>query len=82
MNPAPTNYLPINLSSVDLPVSTVTVALMPVLRASEASASLMRTGMRCTTLTQLPVAFCAGISENSDPVAAPIDSTVPLMAPE
>ena len=29
----------------------------------------MRTGMRCTTLTQLPVAFCGGSTENSAPVA-------------
>jgi hypothetical protein len=28
-----------------------------------------RTGTRRTTLTQFPVAFCAGSSENSDPVA-------------
>ena len=36
----------------------------------------MRTGRRCTTLTQLPVAFCAGISENYEPVAAPMLATL------
>jgi len=28
----------------------------------------MRTGSRCTTFTQLPVAFSAGSSENCEPV--------------
>ena len=28
----------------------------------------MRTGRRCTTLIQLPVAFCAGISAKAEPV--------------
>ncbi len=37
----------------------------------------MRTGTRWTTLTQLPVAFWAGSSENSEPVPAPMLSTVP-----
>ena len=36
----------------------------------------MRTGTRWTTLTQLPVAFCAGSSENSEPVPAPMLATV------
>ena len=42
----------------------------------------MRTGTRCTTLTQLPVAFCAGSIENSAPVAGLMLSTVavPLVA--
>jgi hypothetical protein len=31
----------------------------------------MRTGTRCTILIQLPVAFCAGSSENAEPVPAP-----------
>ena len=34
-----------------------------------------RTGMRCTTLTQLPVAFCAGSTENSEPDAGLIEAT-------
>ena len=29
----------------------------------------MRTATRCAILTQLPVAFCAGMTENSAPVA-------------
>ena len=28
----------------------------------------MRTGTRCTTLIQFPVAFCAGSSANAEPV--------------
>ena len=31
----------------------------------------MRTGTRCTTLIQLPVAFCAGSSAKAAPVPAP-----------
>ena len=60
-------------------MSTVTLALMPLLTISAASpvSSFSRTGMRCVTLTQLPVAFCAGSSENSAPVPAPMLSTVP-----
>ena len=42
--------------------------------------SSMRTGTRCTTLTQLPVAFCGGSSANSEPVPAPIEATVPSSA--
>ena len=34
-----------------------------------------RTGTRCTIFTQLPVAFCGGSTENSDPVAAPMLAT-------
>ena len=37
----------------------------------------MRTGTRCTTLIQLPVAFCAGSSAKAAPVPAPRPSTVP-----
>ena len=33
--------------------------------------------MRCVTFTQLPVAFCAGISANSEPVAARRDAPNP-----
>src|SRR5690606_24701869 len=59
-------------------VSTSTLALMPV-RMSTSSppvSSFSLTGMRCVTFTQLPVAFCAGSSENSAPVPAPMLSTV------
>ena len=60
---------------------------MPVLQRAHRrrpASNSMRTGMRCTTLTQLPVAFCAGISENSEPVAAPmlVDRAVELGARE
>ena len=37
----------------------------------------MRTGTRCTTLIQLPVAFCAGSSAKAAPVPAPRPATVP-----
>ena len=37
----------------------------------------MRTGTRCTTLIQLPVAFCAGSSEKAAPVPALMPATVP-----
>jgi hypothetical protein len=43
-------------------LSTVTVALMPE-RSGGSSApcgNVIRTATRCTTFTQLPVAFCAG----------------------
>ena len=43
-----------------------------------ASSTFSRTGMRWVTFTQLPVAFCAGSSENSAPVPAPMLSTVAL----
>ena len=34
------------------------------------------TGIRCTTFTQLPVAFCGGSTENSAPVAGAMAPTV------
>ena len=37
----------------------------------------MRTGMRCTTFTQLPEVFCAGRTENSEPLLGAMLSTVP-----
>ena len=46
----------------------------PVLGSSSAS----RTGRRCTTLTQLPVAFSAGNSEKVEPVPGLRLSTVAL----
>ena len=44
------------------PVSTSTVTLSPARSGSSGSglSSSRRTGRRCTTLTQLPVAFCGG----------------------
>src|SRR5690606_17161449 len=41
------------------------------------SSNAMRTGTRWVTLTQLPVAFWAGSTENSLPVPAPIVWTWP-----
>ena len=37
----------------------------------------MRTGTRCVTFTQLPVAFCAGSSENAAPLPPLRLSTTP-----
>ncbi len=37
----------------------------------------MRTGTRCTTLIQLPLAFCAGSSEKALPVPAARPTTLP-----
>ncbi len=37
----------------------------------------MRTGRRWTTLIQLPVAFCAGITANADPVPPARPTTWP-----
>ena len=60
-------------------VSTVVVQLIPM-RSGGAPASALteiRTGIRCTTFTQLPVAFCGGSRANSAPVAPLMLSTVP-----
>ena len=53
------------------PVSISTVVLMPTRSGGSPSRQVtaMRTGMRCTTFTQLPVAFCGGSTANSAPVA-------------
>src|SRR3546814_8622577 len=53
------------------PVSISTVTLIPARSGGPVvdSVSWSRTGTRCTTFTQLPVAFCAGRIENSAPVA-------------
>ena len=39
----------------------------------------IRTGTRWVTFTQLPVAFWAGSTENSEPVPRPMLSTWPLI---
>ena len=39
--------------------------------------SRTRSGTRCTTLTQLPLAFCGGRIANCAPVPGLTDSTVP-----
>ena len=44
-------------------------------RPARSASSAMRTGTRCTTLIQLPVAFCAGSSAKAAPVPAPRPST-------
>ena len=62
------------------PVSISTITLMPE-RSRRVFSSLskaMRTGTRCTTLTQLPVAFCGGRIENCAPVPGLTAITVPL----
>ena len=43
-------------------------AIDPEAIESEAVSMAKLTVIRCTTLTQLPVLFCAGSSENSEPV--------------
>src|SRR5258705_2382183 len=47
------------------------LTLMPARKASPCGISPKesRTGMRCTTLTQLPVAFCGGNRANTEPLA-------------
>ena len=40
----------------------------------------MRTGTRCTTLTQLPLAFCGGRIANCAPVPGLTEPTVPCKA--
>ena len=62
-----------------MPVSMSTVTLMPERSDSppELRSMRMRTGMRCTTFTQLPLAFCAGRMENSEPLAGAMLCTVP-----
>src|SRR5204862_6054138 len=53
------------------PVSILTVAVMPARRSGSPACGDRRsfTGRRCTTLTQLPDAFCGGSTANSAPVA-------------
>ena len=61
------------------PVSISTITLMPE-RSRRVSSSLskaMRTGTRCTTLTQFPVAFCGGRIENCAPVPGLTATTCP-----
>jgi len=42
---------------------------------SPGAISSSRTGMRCTTFTQLPLAFCAGSTLNSEPELGAIEAT-------
>ena len=62
------------------PVSISTFTLMPE-RSSCVSSFLskaIRTGTRCTTFTQFPVAFCGGRIENCAPVPGLTATTVPV----
>ena len=61
------------------PVETSTVVLMPTRSGGSPSrqATERRTGIRCTTLTQLPLAFCGGNTANSAPVDCEMLDTEP-----
>src|SRR6185295_5280858 len=61
------------------PVSIEMTALMPVLNGTsqELPSRVMRTGMRCTTFTQLPEMFSDGSGENALPLAGDTEPTVP-----
>ena len=72
------------VSATERPLSSATSTVTFIDRptrngflATSAGSSAMRTGTRCTTLIQLPVAFWAGSSENAAPVPAPRPSTLP-----
>src|SRR5260221_4662544 len=58
---------------------TFTLAVVPMRNgcAGSGSSTLMRTGTRCVTFTQLPVAFCGGRSENAVPLPPERLTTVP-----
>ena len=62
------------------PVSIETLALMPARRpvVSSSGSKQKRSGTRCTTLTQLPLAFCGGRIANCAPVPGAIEQTLPL----
>jgi len=63
-------------------VSTVTVADRPTRSgdfARSASSISILTGTRCTTLIQLPDAFCAGSKANAAPVPAAMPLTWPVI---
>jgi hypothetical protein len=67
----------LGVTRVLLAVSISTSALMPgrSVGAPSTGSMLRRTAMRCTILTQLPVAFCAGSTANSAPEAGLIEAT-------
>ena len=56
------------------------VALIPTRSGGSPSrhCTEVRSGMRCTTLTQLPVAFCGGSTANSAPVDWASEVTFPV----
>ena len=47
---------------------------------SSSGAKQKRSGTRCTTLTQLPLAFCGGRIANCAPVPGAIEQTVPCQS--
>jgi hypothetical protein len=59
-----------------------TVTLMPARRSRTSSLCVnsMRTGTRCTTFTQFPLAFCGGRIANCAPVPGLTAATVPRKA--
>src|SRR6185437_75127 len=61
-----------------VPISTTTLMPERSRRVSSSLSKAMRTGTRCTTLTQFPVAFCGGRMENCEPVPGLTATTVPL----
>ncbi len=67
---APSVLLTSTFASIDRPTRSGCAA-------SSLASSAMRTGTRCTTLIQLPVAFCAGSSAKAAPVPAPRPATRP-----
>src|SRR6266436_4577810 len=74
------NSEPINLPSDRLrSVSISTLTLMPDRRSlvSWSGSNAIRTGTRCTTFTQFPLAFCGGRMANWAPVPGLTVPTVP-----
>src|SRR5262249_54427864 len=61
------------------PLSMETLALMPARRrlTSSPASMALRTGTRCTTFTQFPLAFCGGRIANCAPVPGLMAATVP-----
>src|SRR5262249_53249162 len=77
------NSDPISLPSDRLrPVSISTLTLMPARRSlvSWSGSNTIRTGTRCTTFTQFPLAFCGGRMANWAPVPGLTAATVPWKA--
>ena len=61
-------------------ILTLAVAERPIRNGVSANccgSNLIRTGTRCTTLIQLPVAFCEGKREN----ALPVPISMPFITP-
>jgi hypothetical protein len=62
------------------PIWILTIAEVPKRKGCSGSGFMMRTrtGTRCVTFTQLPVAFCGGNNENAFPEPPLMLSTMPL----